>query len=134
MEINTKINDVSLARIDSFVSHHPNGNFFQSSKAVIFFQQVENHEPILIEVQENGDTVGSLLAIIVKESGGAKGYLSRRCIIWGGPLVRDEDPEIYMQILCRLNEIANQKSILGCDSNKKFLRVCLLGLLPSPRG
>lgn len=68
-----------------FVESHPNGNFFQSPAAFEVFQDVDGYELVLFVAEENGKIVGTLLAIIMKEPG-LKGWFSRRCIIWGGPL------------------------------------------------
>jgi lipid II:glycine glycyltransferase (peptidoglycan interpeptide bridge formation enzyme) len=55
--------------------------------------------------------VGSLIAVIVQEGKGVKGYFSRRCIVWGGPLVKDDDPVIWSMLLETLGEMTNKKAI-----------------------
>jgi lipid II:glycine glycyltransferase (peptidoglycan interpeptide bridge formation enzyme) len=55
--------------------------------------------------------VGSLLAVVAKEGNGLKGYFSRRCIVWGGPLVQGDAPDVWTELLDRLNMLMSQKAI-----------------------
>jgi len=111
MQIITDKSEIDLNKLEQFVYHHPYGNFFQSTKAYLFFQAVENYEPVLIVAMDGEKVVGNLLAVVIKEGKGLKGYFSRRCIIWGGPLVKGDNQEIYDRLLNELNQIAVQKSI-----------------------
>ena len=73
-----------------FVKCHQNGNFFQSPEAFSFFGSVKNYVPIKIFcVDSEGELLGILVAVIQKEMG-IKGYFSRRCIVWGGPLLSEK--------------------------------------------
>ena len=60
---------------------------------------------------EGNEIVGSLLSVVMKEGGGLKGYFSKRCIICGGPLVKNERSEVYSQLLEKFNEIGGKKAI-----------------------
>jgi lipid II:glycine glycyltransferase (peptidoglycan interpeptide bridge formation enzyme) len=111
MQIDTDPKQIDSFELEEFVYQHPHANFFQSTKAFNLFQSVENYEPILIVAREKSEIVGSLLAIVIKEGAGLKGYFSRRCIIWGGPLVNDDSVAIYSELLDSFNEIAEQKAI-----------------------
>lgn len=82
-----------------FIASHPNANFFQSPKAFQFFESAENYQPFLFVALENNEIVGSLLAVVIQEGHGVKGYFSRRSIIWGGPLTKDRDNKIAETIL-----------------------------------
>lgn len=103
--------EIDLNKLEIFISNHPHGNFFQTTKAFHFFQSVDNYEPVLVVAIDGEEIVGSVLAVVIKEGKGLKGYFSRRCIVRGGPLVKDENPEVYSQILYKLNEIAKKKAI-----------------------
>lgn len=111
MKIITDINQIHFQDLEQFVYNHPNGNFFQSTKVYQFFQSVENYEPIFIVAKDNDEIVGSLLAVCIREGKGVKGYFSRRCIIWGGPVVKDNEPEIISALVEKLNQIACTKTI-----------------------
>ncbi|MDW7681252.1 MAG: hypothetical protein SCK70_11850, partial [bacterium] len=103
--------NLQLEKLEQFVSSHTNGNFFQSLKAFQFFQEVENYQPFLFVALENDEIVGSLLVVRMQEGNGLKGYFSRRCIVWGGPLAIDENSVIYSALLDKLNEIASKTAI-----------------------
>ncbi len=111
MKIISDSDQINLSALDEFVSQHPYGNFFQSAKAFQFFQAADNYTPILIAAMDGEEIVGSLLSFVFREGGGLQGYFSRRCIIWGGPLVKDEKPDIYEQIVLRFNKIADKAAI-----------------------
>lgn len=111
MQINSNPAKIDFTKLESFVYNHPNANFFQSTKAFNFFNEVNNYEPILIVAEEDNEIVGSLLAVIIKEGNGIKGYLSKRCIIWGGPLVKLDDETIYYSLLKKLDDLVKNKAI-----------------------
>lgn len=98
-------------KLEEFVFTHPNSNFFQSFKAFEFFQIVNNYEPVLLIVEDENIIIGSLLAVIISEGIGLKGYFSKRSIIWGGPLVKDENSEVYHSLLIELDNIISNKAI-----------------------
>ena len=103
--------NVDKKKLEEFVISHPNGNIFQSTRIYEFFNLVNNYEPNLIVLYENNKIIGSLLFVIVKEGNGVKGYLSRRCIVWGGPLVNDNNNRIYLYILTYFNKITSKRLI-----------------------
>jgi lipid II:glycine glycyltransferase (peptidoglycan interpeptide bridge formation enzyme) len=111
MEIISDPQQINFFKLEKFVFQHPNGNFFQSMDAFRFYQSVDYYNPILIVAMDNEDVVGSLLAIIISEGKGLKGFFSRRGIIWGGPLVEDENADVYYLILNEFNKIAQKKAI-----------------------
>lgn len=107
----TDLSKIDLNQLEEFVWHHPQGNFFQSIKAFRFFQAINVYEPILIVAVEGEEIVGSLLSVVMKEGGGLKGYFSRRCIVWGGPLVKNERSEVYSELLEKFHEVGGKKAI-----------------------
>lgn len=108
----TNPNESLLRQLEDFVRQHPHGNFFQSPSGFHFFQGVENYQPFLITAQTDSQLSGSLLAVNIKESNGPKGFFSRRCIIFGGPLIRADDADPQATLLGLLQELnGNTKSI-----------------------
>ena len=121
MIIISETSKIDLKRLENFVYHHPHGNFFQSSKAFQFFQSVDNYEPLFIVARDGDEIAGSLLAVVIKESGGLKGYFSRRCIVWGGPLVHGDDPEIWAGLVDALERLVSGRAIYTEFRNFKDL-------------
>lgn len=96
------IRDVRLldkGSFNSFLRAHSNGNFFQSFGAFKFFETVEGYTPLLVVALQSNEYVGCLSAVIIRERNKVKGYLSRRCIIYGGPIIKNDDHEITQKIL-----------------------------------
>jgi serine/alanine adding enzyme len=101
----------NISNLTEFVNLHPYANIFQSVEAYNFFKTATNHEPVLIVVEDDGEILGSLLALIITEGKGLKGYLSRRCIVTGGPLVKNENRDVYSAVLGEFNSIISKKAI-----------------------
>jgi len=95
-------------RWESFVQNHPKGNFFQAPAAYEFFSNVEGYTPIMVYVEEEKNIKGILSAVVLKESG-IKGYYSRRCIVWGGPLY--ENADIAERLIKKLDNEISSKTI-----------------------
>lgn len=110
------INEIESEKWSDFVDNHSNGNFFQSPEAYSFFGSVNNYESVkLFCLDAVGEILGVLVAVIQKE-GGIKGYFSRRCILWGGPLVSDgvnniQSDEIIGSLLKVLAKQVKKKAI-----------------------
>jgi len=121
MQITANIEEINLSRVEQFVNRHPHGNFFQSTKAYQFFKAVDNYEPLFIVVLDGDEITGSLLAVLIKESGGLRGYLSRRCIVWGGPLVKNGNSEIWVGLLNMLERLLSGRAIYTEFRNFKDL-------------
>lgn len=90
-----------LEALETFVERHPHGNFFQSAAGFRFFQKVDGYRPLLLTVQRDSKIIGSLLALGIQQGGGPKGYLSRRSIVFGGPLLpkKQTDASLVLQAL-----------------------------------
>lgn len=95
-----------------FVFKHPHGNIFQTPEMYEVYMKTQNYEPVLVTTtDQNNNLTGLLLAVIQKEGNGLIGNFSRRSIIWGGPLIQDNDPEILDTILKKYNQIIKSKAI-----------------------
>ena len=95
-----------------FVYNHPNGNIFQTPEMYEVYQNTKNYEPVLVAaIDDNENIQGILLAVIQKEHNGLLGLLSARSIIFGGPLIRNENAEVLDIILKEYNKIVKKKAI-----------------------
>ena len=105
--------DVNLHQWEQFVDKHPHGNVFQTYEMYKVYENSKNHEPILlITVDEHSEISGILLAVVLKEYSGFKGNITARSIIQGGPLIRDDNPDIMMFIIQQYDKIIKKKSNL----------------------
>ena len=79
--------------------------FFQSEKAYFLFKAVAGYKPIVVVAKVNKKIIASILAVIISETG-LKKHLSKRCIIWGGPVFYEElskKNEVFSKMLSSLN-------------------------------
>lgn len=95
-----------------FVVRHPNGNIFQTPEMHALFNSMSTFEPYLfVSYTGRGSINGCLLAVIQKEHRGIAGRLSSRAVIYGGPLVTNNDPVIADNLLWELNKRIRSKAI-----------------------
>lgn len=95
-----------------FVYNHPHGNIFQTPEMFEVYNKTKHYEPVFVSTtDENENLTGILLAVIQKEGSGLKGVLTSRSIIWGGPLVKNNDPQFLGRILKDYNQIIKNKAI-----------------------
>ena len=96
---------------DEFVASHPKGNPFQAHDIYTFFDKIKQYKSIIISCEdENKQIVGILQGIIQKEKG-LKSYFSKRCIVWGGPLVLNDDLYIAEIMIKEFVKIISKKAI-----------------------
>lgn len=99
-----------------FIQAHPNGNFFQSADFFEFIEDVPGYRPfLLVATNDKGDIAGSLLGVFQTNGTGVKSWLSRRLIVWGGPLVAPASPaqvqSVTRGLLTDLKKHASSRSI-----------------------
>jgi len=105
-----RIGELDKNKWSDFVYNHPNGNIFQTSEMYEVYQNSKNYEPVFLAVVNGkGEIAGTLLAVIQKEYSGLLGNFTARSIIHGGPLIKDDDPDILDFILKEYNEIIKKK-------------------------
>ncbi len=76
-----------------FLHTHPQGNFFQGSTFFEFIEGVPGYKPfLLLATTDTNQVTGSLLGVVQTNGNGVKSWLSRRLIVWGGPLVAEAAP------------------------------------------
>ena len=105
------------AKVDSikwnnFVSNHPQGNIFQSHYIYHVFKGTVNYDPIAVFLLSNNDEILALVVSAVQIF--AKGFLktlSSRAVIWGGPLVKNNDKGHFKKIINFYNELVKKKAI-----------------------
>ncbi len=108
----TEIKEAYLKSLEEFIYNHPHGNFFQSPKAYNFYKSLPAFNPVLlISFDESGEINGSLLAVIQKEKGLLKSFLSKRCIVIGGPIIKDGNKNVSDKLLNELVKKSKNQSI-----------------------
>ena len=94
-----------------FVNNHPDGNIFQTPEIYTVYEKTEKYEPIILIVKDKNRIVGILLSVIQKENSGFLGIFSARSIVWGGPLIKNNDVEVLDLVLKEYDVNIRKKSI-----------------------
>jgi len=127
---------------DGFISSCKDGTVMQSSFAFHLFDLTNNSTPVLITCFENnGNIIGSLLGLHIRESKGIKGFFSSRVVIYGGPVIADAHPDqdsILQLLLEALVQEVQHKSIFiqiraSCDLSSFEHVFRKFGFIWSPR-
>jgi serine/alanine adding enzyme len=112
MKVITDISYIDKKKWWDFVASHPNGNIFQTPEMYNAYRKTPNFFPIILVCQdEDDDILGLLLALIQKEYKGVFGFFSARSIIFGGPLVLNNNINVLNYILCEYQTIIKRKVI-----------------------
>lgn len=102
-------------RLEVFVANHQQGNFFQSPIFFDFIKKVKGYSPFQLIAEEEGKVVGSLLGVFQSNGGNVKSWLSRRLIVWGGPLLagadETQDAQALKALLKALKRAAGGRAI-----------------------
>ncbi len=98
--------------LDEFVDAHPNGNYFQSSEFLHMIENVRGYRPFLLtSANGQGRLEGVLMGVVQSDGSGPKAWLSRRLIVWGGPLVVGDGVVVARTLLEALKRYARGKAI-----------------------
>jgi len=95
-----------------FVTQHPEGNVFQLPMFFDIYKGTPKYKPVFLSVVDDTEEIlGVLLAVVQREHKGFLGKFSARSIIWGGPIIKDNNPAVLDCILKEYNKIIKGKAI-----------------------
>ncbi len=106
------VRDIDKKKWTEFVYNHTNGNIFQTPEMFEVYQNTKKYEPVLVVAIDNNENIlGILLAVIQKEYSGLLGNFTARSIIFGGPLIKNDNADVLDIILKNYNSIIKRKAI-----------------------
>ena len=106
------VQEVNRQAWADFVYRHPQGNIFQTPEMFEVYKNTENCEPMLLTaISKTNELLGILLSVTQRECRGVIGSLTTRSIIWGGPLIKEDDPKVFELILGEYDTIIKKKTI-----------------------
>ena len=106
------VHDIDRQKWSDFVENHPNGNVFQTPEMYEVYKNTKNYEPVFLSVvDEKNEILAVLLAVVQRDLVKPIGNLTSRSIVWGGPLIRDNDNHVIELILRKFNKLMSRKSI-----------------------
>ena len=100
-------------KINQFVECTTHSNYFQSLAFYDLAKGAAGFQPILVIAEKDAEVRGLLLGVIQSNGKGLKSWMSRRLIVWGGPLAPDtaHKEEICRSLLNSLKSYGNGKAI-----------------------
>ena len=104
------------AQLESFVRKNVDGSFFQSPDFFELIGSVPGYRPFVLLALTTDDSIaGSLLGVFQSNGSGIKSWLSRRLIIWGGPILEEkslpEKQEVARKLLEEMKKHAQGSAI-----------------------
>ena len=112
MYITTIVSPEKFEKWNKFITNHPHNTIFQSPEMYSFYEKVNNFTPYVFIAEEENKIKGVLLAVLIKEGKGIKGYFSSRVVVYGGPLISiDKNIEVLEVLLKELVNRLKRKSI-----------------------
>lgn len=112
------VNNLDTVKWNNFVNVHPQGNIFQTPAMFEVYKTTKNYKPHLIAVVEKDKILALQLTVIQKVFSGLLGEFSSRAIIFGGPLVLNEDKEVLDLLLKGYNNEIKNKAIYSDFRNQ----------------
>lgn len=104
--------DIVSSKWEALVRASSVATWFQTKEAYVFFDSLSFLEVFALGVEEEGRLTGVVVGIIQKDGGKLKQYLSRRAVIYGGPLLDDSVTEEELSMLLNaLKSRLNRKTI-----------------------
>ena len=95
---------INREKWSDFVFSHPQGSVFQTPEYFFAFHGLEDDFSECVALLDDANEIlGLVVAIIHKEGKGPKGFFSRRAIVMGSPLVKENDENLMDQLLSALN-------------------------------
>jgi serine/alanine adding enzyme len=84
----------------NFVLQHPKGNIFQTTEMYDVYRNTKNYEPYLLGiVNGGGEVLAVLVAVMQREYNSFIGGLTARSIVFGGPLIRNGDIDVFRRLM-----------------------------------
>jgi serine/alanine adding enzyme len=103
---------INKEKWSDFVSNHPLGNAFQIPEMYQVYKSEKYYEPIIVVcIDEKEGICGLIMSVVQREYGGILGKLSSRSIIWGAPLIKDNNKEILNLLLEEYDRIVKSKAV-----------------------
>lgn len=94
-----------------FVKAHPLGNVFQTPEMYDVYACAQHAKPIVVAALENDEIVGILIAQYLTNGNTLASWLTARSIITGGPLAKNNDPEIIKALFEAYKKLLPKQTI-----------------------
>lgn len=127
MESLTIVFQLPVDEWESFVEKHPNGNIFQTPAMFTLYNSIPNHKGFVVAVKNKENQVLGVLSSCIIAEQGLKSFFSKRSIVVGGPLIKNDDADITNYLLTAYNKAVQNKVIYT-----QFRNICQVNTLDGP--
>lgn len=114
LEIISKIDEVDLSAWNLLMQESTENSIFQSNEIFSFWKKQRGHQPYLFAIEDlHKKLVGICLVVIISNGSSLKKYLTRRAIIYGGPIFCEEcdKKEVLSFLFESLDSVLSSKAI-----------------------
>ena len=113
IEIFTNIDQIDKISWRKFVYDHPEGNIFQTPEMFEVYKATKNYNPIIVICYNclSKEIDGILLAVIQQTYRGVIGFFTKRSIVLGGPLIKDNNTLVLNEIFYSYNKYIKYRAI-----------------------
>ncbi len=94
-----------------FITNHPQGNLFQMPQMYRVFESTYNYKPFVVASVDDDDVTGIMQGVRICNGRGAFCKLSARVIVWGGPLVKNNDSVITTRIVKAFSDLIRKECV-----------------------
>src|SRR4051812_17626109 len=95
-----------------FVDGHRNGSAFHRPEMMDVYASTEGDSPVFVAaVAPSGSILGVVAGVLQRPLGGPFGVLSRRAVLWGAPLIQDDDQTLLATVLAVVNAMHAQTAV-----------------------
>jgi len=98
--------------INAFLAKELGNTIFQSPDFYKLYLSVKNFSPYYFLLCDNDEVIGVMLAVIIRETKGFFSFMSSRCVVYGGPIVKNDNPEYLSMLLTSLNTSLSRLAVL----------------------
>lgn len=109
----------------AFLDKQESANFFQSEAFIQLYARLKEYEILKqVALDSSGTIVGVLIGVVMKSPSKIKSFFSKRIIIWGGPLVQNNCPQLSNALIKKFIDRYRRKSIYIEFRNLHSLDYC----------
>ena len=102
--------EVEIEKWQELLSNSSQSSPFQTPRYFNFFNEIDSFTASVHAVEQNGNYQALCVVTLQKEKG-IKSFFSRRAIVYGGPLIKDNDYSSLVALLSSIYEYYKKKAI-----------------------
>ncbi|MBN1639302.1 MAG: peptidoglycan bridge formation glycyltransferase FemA/FemB family protein [Ignavibacteriales bacterium] len=114
IRVEQESNKIKATEWEDLIQGNCTSNVFHTPNMYMFWLKQEKITPKIFAGYVDEKLVFIMLAVMIKENGKIKGFLSRRSVIYGGPIIDNslkKNKVAFTRILAQINDVLKKRSI-----------------------